>query len=284
MRQRRLLSTRRAVAPERVGEYLEHWARVRAAVEERGGHAWLFQAARGESLFMEFIEWKEAPGEESLPERQEVGGARRALDVAFGPGQEEEWREAPVVAGESRVSERESLLRLLRGRSVRRGEFVLASGARSSYYIDARRTTMSGEGLRLIGRVGLAALDGAGWRPDAIGGLTLGADPVAYAIAHSAALAGRSLEAFTVRKEPKAHGMGRRIEGAFEPGMQVVIAEDVVTTGESALKAIRAVEEEGGRVLGVLAVVDREEGGRQRLEGEGYGLVALFTAAELLAE
>jgi hypothetical protein len=100
LRQRRLLSTRRAVAPERVGEYLEHWARVRAAVEERGGHAWLFQAAGGEALFIEFIEWKQAPGEEGLPERPEVGEARRALDAAFGRGQEEGWREAPIVAGD----------------------------------------------------------------------------------------------------------------------------------------------------------------------------------------
>ena len=167
-------------------------------------------------------------------------------------------------------------------RSVRRGDFILASGARSSYYIDARLTTMSGQGQVLIGRVALAALDDAGWRPAAVGGLTLGADPVAYSIAHSATLAGRTLDAFTVRKEPKGHGTGRRIEGGFSSGMDVVVVEDVVTSGESALKAIRAVEDEGGRVLGVLAVVDRQEGGRERLQEHGYPLVALFTAAELL--
>jgi orotate phosphoribosyltransferase len=181
------------------------------------------------------------------------------------------------------MTERDELRALLVERSIRKGDFVLASGARSSYYIDARLTTMSGAGQRLIGRLGLATLDAAGWHPAVVGGLTLGADPVAYSIAHAASLAGRALDAFTVRKEPKAHGTGRRIEGGFKPGMEVVVVEDVVTSGESALKAIRAVEEEGGRVLGVLAVVDRQEGGRQRLEDAGYPLLTLFTAAELLA-
>ncbi|HEX6939242.1 MAG TPA: orotate phosphoribosyltransferase [Longimicrobiales bacterium] len=182
------------------------------------------------------------------------------------------------------MNDRDELRALLRERSVRRGDFVLASGARSSYYIDGRRTTMSGRGQLLIGRLGLATLDREGWRPAAVGGLTLGADPVAYAIAHAAALEGRTLDAFTVRKEPKAHGTGRRIEGSFTPGIDVVVVEDVVTTGESALRAIAAVEAEGGRVLGVLAVVDREEGGRERLAEAGHSLAALFTASELLAE
>lgn len=181
------------------------------------------------------------------------------------------------------MSDRERLRDLLVERSVRRGDFVLASGARSSYYIDARRTTMSGDGQLLIGRLGLAALDREGWRPAAVGGLTLGADPVAYAIAHAAALAGRKLDAFTVRKEPKAHGTGRRIEGSFEAGMDVVVVEDVVTTGESALRAAAAVQAEGGRVLGVLAVVDREEGGRGRVEAAGLRIAALFTASGLLS-
>src|SRR3954468_5036348 len=104
------------------------------------------------------------------------------------------------------VSEREELANLLRERSLRTGDFILSSGVRSTYYIDGRLTTMSGHGQRLIGRVGLAELDGAGLSPDAVGGLTLGADPVAYAIAHAAAIAGRTLDAFTVRKQPKTHG------------------------------------------------------------------------------
>jgi orotate phosphoribosyltransferase len=181
------------------------------------------------------------------------------------------------------MTDRDRLQALLLDRSIRRGDFVLASGARSSYYIDARLTTMSGQGQLLIGRLGLAALDHAGWRPASIGGLTLGADPVAYSIAHTAALSGRPLDAFTVRKEPKAHGTGRRIEGCFAPGTDLVVVEDVVTSGESALRAIRAVEEEGGHVLGVLTVVDRQEGGRELLHEAGYAMIALFTAAELLA-
>jgi orotate phosphoribosyltransferase len=181
------------------------------------------------------------------------------------------------------MTDRDRLQALLLERSIRRGDFVLACGKRSSYYIEARLTTMSGEGQLLIGRLGLAALDHAGWRPASVGGLTLGADPVAYAIAHTAALNARPLDAFTVRKETKAHGTGRRIEGTFAPGLDLVVVEDVVTSGESALRAIRAVEEEGGHVLGVLAVVDRQEGGRELLHEAGYALITLFTATELLA-
>lgn len=181
-------------------------------------------------------------------------------------------------------SDRDRLAELLRARSLRRGDFVLASGARSGYYIDARTTTMAGAGQLLIGRVGLDALDAAGWTPASIGGLTLGADPVAYAIAHAAARAGRELDAFTVRKESKGHGTGRLIEGGFRPDADAVVVEDVVTSGESALRAIQAVEASRGRVLGVLAVVDREAGGLERLERAGYPLVALFTASALLAD
>lgn len=179
-------------------------------------------------------------------------------------------------------SDRQRLLTLLRERSLRRGDFVLASGARSSYYVDGRRTTMSGEGQRLIGRLGLRAIRDAGWRPAAVGGLTLGADPVAYAIAHAAE--SDAIDAFTVRKQPKDHGTGRRIEGAFEAGMDVVVVEDSMTSGASALKAVDAVREAGGTVLGVFCVVDREEGARQRLADSGLELVALFRAAELLGE
>lgn len=182
------------------------------------------------------------------------------------------------------MTDRDALQELLRARSLRRGDFVLSSGARSTYYIDARITTMSGRGQLLIGRVGLDALDAAGWEPAVIGGLTLGADPVAYAIAHAAAQEGRELDAFTVRKQAKSHGTGRRIEGGFRSDSEVVVTEDVVTTGESALQAIKVVEEAGGRVTGVLAVVDREEAGRERLERAGYALVSLFTTSALLGD
>ena len=179
-------------------------------------------------------------------------------------------------------TDRERLRQLLQSRSVKRGDFVLSSGGRSTFYIDARLTTMSGLGQLLIGRVGLDALDAAGWRPTCVGGLTLGADPVSYALAHAAVREGRSLDAFTVRKEAKAHGTGRRIEGGFQRGADIVVVEDVVTTGDSALRAIQVVEENGGRVLGVLAVVDREDSGRDRLERAGYPLVSLFPVTELL--
>lgn len=182
------------------------------------------------------------------------------------------------------MREREALRELLRAGSLRKGDFVLSSGARSSYYIDARVTTMAGLGQLYIGRVGLDAIDAAGWEPAAVGGLTLGADPVAYAIAHAAAAAGRTLDAFTVRKEAKGHGAGRRIEGPFRPDSEVVVVEDVVTSGESAMRAIQVVEEAGSRVLGVLSVVDREESGRERIERAGYPVVALFTASSLLED
>lgn len=177
--------------------------------------------------------------------------------------------------------DRAQLDRLLLERSVRRGKFVLASGRASSFYIDCRLTTMSAEGLVLIGRLGLAALREAGWSPRAVGGLTMGADPVACAIAAASASAPPIVNAFSVRKEAKAHGTGRRVEGNFAPGDPVVVVEDVITTGGSALKAIEALREEGASVLGILAVVDREEGGRATLEAAGHSVVALTTASRL---
>jgi orotate phosphoribosyltransferase len=179
------------------------------------------------------------------------------------------------------VSDLDQLIQLLLARSVRHGDFVLASGRRSSYYIDARLTTMSASGLVLIGRAGLGAIRAAGWAPQAIGGLTMGADPVAYAIAAASVTAPPIVDAFSVRKEPKGHGTRRRVEGNFAPGTAVVVAEDVITSGGSALQAIEAVEQEGGRVLGVLAVVDREEGGRRAIEAAGYEVVSLATTTSL---
>ena len=175
----------------------------------------------------------------------------------------------------------ERLRDLLRARSITRGDFVLASGRRSTYYIDARRTTMSGEGLLLVGELGLTHLAARGWAPQAIGGLTLGADPVAYAIAAAARARGVALDAFTVRPQAKSHGTGRRIEGCFDAGASVVVVEDVITTGRSAQEAIGVLTGAGARVLGVLAVVDREEGGRATLERVGVPLDALVTPTEL---
>src|SRR6266566_6117779 len=139
---------------------------------------------------------------------------------------------------------RQRLRDLLLARSVSRGDFTLASGRRSSFYIDARRTTMSGEGFALIGALGLDRLAARGWAPQAVGGLTLGADPVAYALAAAARSRGLPLDAFTVRKQAKTHGTGKRIEGCFTAGTTVVIVEDVITTGGSAQEAIAAVESE----------------------------------------
>lgn len=179
------------------------------------------------------------------------------------------------------MTDREALRRLLLERSVKRGSFVLASGQRSSYYIDCRLTTMSAEGMALIGRMGWEAIQQAGWRPASVGGLTMGADPVSYAIAAASFGTTAPVDAFSVRKESKDHGTGRLIEGNFNPGDAVVVVEDVITSGGSARKALAAVEEAGGRVLGVLAVVDREEGGRTALETTGRRVVALTTASDL---
>jgi len=181
------------------------------------------------------------------------------------------------------VTTRERLLELLRSRSLRTGDFVLASGRRSSYYIDCRRTTMHAEGLALIGALGLAAVREQGWTAEIVGGLTLGADPVAYAIAAASWQAPPPLHAFTVRKAAKTHGTGRRIEGCFEPGARVVVVEDVITTGGSALEAMAAVRGEGATVAGVLAVVDREEGGREAIAADGVAVHALVRVSELLA-
>lgn len=167
-------------------------------------------------------------------------------------------------------------------RSVRLGDFTLASGARSSYYVDARRTTMSAEGQALVGRVALAALEESGLDPDHVGGLTMGADPVSYAVAHRSWLAGRPLDAFSVRKRAKEHGTGQRIEGGLPADARCLVVEDAMTTGNSALRAVDALRDHGATVVGVLTVVDREEGGRDRLAAEGLLLVALYTGAELL--
>jgi orotate phosphoribosyltransferase len=158
------------------------------------------------------------------------------------------------------VTDRERLLRLIVDRSVQIGDFVLSSGARSNYYIDCRRTTMHAEGQVLVGSLCYELLRESGLRPDAVGGLTMGADPVAYAIAYTSHQRGDPVHAFSVRKSAKSHGTGRRIEGCFDAGNRVVVIEDTITSGGSALDACAAVEAEGGVVLAVLALVDREAG------------------------
>jgi orotate phosphoribosyltransferase len=142
-------------------------------------------------------------------------------------------------------------------------------------------TTLSAEGQALIGALGLHAIDTVGLEPSAVGGLTMGADPIAYAIAHRSFLDGRPIDAFTVRKQPKDHGVGRQIEGCLEPGRPVVVIEDTITTGSSALKACQAVDLAGAEILAVLALVDREEGGREAIEAEGHEVLNLVKLSEL---
>ena len=176
------------------------------------------------------------------------------------------------------------LHQLLALRSAKRGKFTLSSGRESTLYIDARLTTMSPEGLVLVGQLGLYALENSEWDVQAVGGLTLGADPIAYAIAFASGLSGRPIRAFTVRKEAKSHGTGQLIEGPFQRGDRVAIVEDVITTGASALRAATTVQANGGTIAGVLAVVDRSEGGRDAIQQKGFPVIALTTAAEILQQ
>jgi len=179
------------------------------------------------------------------------------------------------------VTDDESLRRLLLERSVQRGSFVLASGRRSPFYIDCRPAAMSAQGMVLIGRMAWDAIRRVGWKPSAVGGLTMGADPVSYAIAAASFGSDAPVDAFSVRKEVKDHGTGRVIEGNFKPGDGVVIVEDVITSGDSARRAAEAVERAGGKVLGIVAVVDREEGGKDALEAIGRKVLALTTVTAL---
>jgi orotate phosphoribosyltransferase len=179
--------------------------------------------------------------------------------------------------------ERERLKKLLLERSVRLGDFTLSSGAKSSYYVDARQTTMTAEGQRLTGMIAYDLIEEAGWDVSHVGGLTLGADPVAYAIAHHSTGRGRTLDGFTVRKEPKDHGTGQQIEGGLPTDARVVVVEDAVTTGGSAIQAIEVLRRHGASIAGVICLVDREEGGRTRLDELGVPLLAMFTGPELLA-
>lgn len=180
------------------------------------------------------------------------------------------------------MSSKSRLRRLLAERSIKSGDFTLASGRRSRYYVDARLTTMCGEGQVLVGDVCWRAIEEARWEPDFVGGMTLGADPVAYAIANHATRSGRTLDAFTVRKEPKGHGTGRQIEGGLPAGARVVVVDDTVTSGGSLLASVQVVVRHGAIVVGVLALVDREEGGRELLRGAGFDLRAVFAAKDLV--
>lgn len=185
-------------------------------------------------------------------------------------------------------SDRAELADILRSKSVKTGKFTLASGKESDLYVDCRVTTLDSRGAVLVGRVlhDLLRKEEAakGLHIGSLGGLTMGADPITLAVAMTSSLAGDAqvVQAFNVRKEPKGHGRGKRIEGNFNPALPVVVVDDVITTGDSTLKAIQAIEEEGGKVAFALILVDRQEGGRQNIESKGYPVVAAYTRADLV--
>jgi orotate phosphoribosyltransferase len=181
------------------------------------------------------------------------------------------------------MTERQKLLELLAERSVKRGNFILASGKSSTLYVDARTTTMSPEGLALIGPIAIEALRDANLKIDAVGGLTLGADPITYSIAVASYWSPPLLRAFSVRKDAKTHGTGKLIEGSFQAGDNVLVTEDVITTGASALRAIDAIKNAGGKIRSVLTLVDREDGGREAIERAGYPVISLFSLEEIVA-
>ncbi len=141
---------------------------------------------------------------------------------------------------------------------------------------------MCSQGQYLVGQVGREILLASGWSFSHVGGLTLGADPISYAIAHSSWNTEEPWDSFTVRKAPKVHGTKQRVEGGLPEGASVVVIEDSMTSGNSALSAIEALDDFGASVSGVFTLVDREEGGRERIEAAGYPLISAFTASELL--
>lgn len=179
---------------------------------------------------------------------------------------------------------REQLRDLIRELAVVHGKVTLASGKEADYYVDLRRVTLHHRAAPLIGHVLLDTLEEAGLGPaeiDAVGGLTLGADPVAGALLHAAASRGQDLDAFVVRKEGKAHGMQRRIEGPDVAGRRVVAVEDTSTTGGSVLTAVEALREAGADVVGVAVIVDRDTGAREKIEAEGLEYHFLFGLDDL---
>jgi orotate phosphoribosyltransferase len=177
--------------------------------------------------------------------------------------------------------EREKLKTILKENSILRGRFKLSSGKESDYYIDARLTTLHPEGVYLVGKVFFDLI-----RQDpeiqAVGGPTMGADPIVGSILSLSYQSGYPIRGFLVRKEEKRHGTEKLIEGNLRYGDKVAIVEDVATTGRSILRAIDAVEDWGARVKMVLVIVDRDEGARKKLEDMGYGFISIFRIGELL--
>ena len=183
-------------------------------------------------------------------------------------------------------SARDELLELLATRSFRLGEFTLSSGGKSDYYIDCRTTTLHAHGAELTGRVFLELIQQQGWQPQAVGGLTMGADPIVVATSVISSQAGAPIHGFLVRKAEKAHGMGRRVEGFQEKGARVVIVDDVCTTGGSTIQAIEAAREFGFIIAGVASLVERlEAGGRPAVEKAAAPapFISIFTSNDVKA-
>lgn len=170
---------------------------------------------------------------------------------------------------------------LIRELAVVHGKVTLASGLEADYYIDLRRVSLHHEAAPLIGRVMLDLVDNAGLSPAAVGGLTMGADPVAAAMMHAAAGRNRHLDAFVVRKQGKAHGLQRRIEGPDVAGRPVVAVEDTSTTGGSVLTAVEALREANAEVIGVAVIVDRDTGAREAVERAGLSYHYAYSKADL---
>jgi orotate phosphoribosyltransferase len=181
------------------------------------------------------------------------------------------------------ITRRKDLLRLLASKSFRLGEFKLSSGGTSDYYIDCRTTTLDAKGARLTGEVFLDVIHQQGWKPQAIGGLTMGADPIVVSVS----LVSGDLHGFLVRKAEKQHGTGQRIEGFREKGARVVIVDDVCTTGGSTVQAIEAAREFGFEIVGAMCLVEREEAkGRPNVEKAAAPapFVSIFTASDVRIE
>lgn len=176
---------------------------------------------------------------------------------------------------------RERLKQLLRRKSVVRGKFILASGKTSDYYIDCKLTTLDPEGAVLVGHTVLDLLEEQGIQADAIGGPPIGAHPIVTAVAAVSHLRGKPLPAFLIRKEAKSHGLEKQIEGPVKAGARVVIMDDVCTSGGSTEQAIDAAQNAGLEVVAVMSLVDREQGGSEKLR-QKYRYLRIFTAKELL--
>jgi orotate phosphoribosyltransferase len=184
----------------------------------------------------------------------------------------------PDIAAEP-TADRTQLVEQIKAKAVVHGKVTLASGKEADYYVDMRRITLDGVASPLVGRVMLELTKDLEY--DAVGGLTLGADPVATAMLHAAAAEGRVLDAYVVRKEGKAHGLQRRIEGAPVEGRRVLAVEDTSTTGGSALTAVAALREAGAHVVAVAVVVDRDTGAAERVEAEGLPYLSAIGKSEL---